>query len=87
RLTVSDHGPGISAADIDRVFKRFVRLNHRGNLEGSGLGLPLVRGVLQHHKGWAWVESSPGQGFTLHMALPLHYPTPRKTASTGTLSS
>ncbi|MGE4125935.1 MAG: sensor histidine kinase, partial [Pusillimonas sp.] len=87
RLTVSDHGPGICASDIDRVFKRFVRLNHSGNPEGSGLGLPLVRGVLQHHKGWAWVESSPGQGFTLHMALPLHYPTPRKTASTGTLSS
>ncbi|NLZ12534.1 MAG: hypothetical protein GX086_14565 [Alcaligenaceae bacterium] len=72
RLVVADQGPGIADDDIHRVFKRFVRLEAGGNLEGSGLGLPLVRGVLQHHKGWAWAESAPGEGFKLHMALPLY---------------
>ena len=72
RLMVADRGPGIADDDIHRVFKRFVRLEAGGNLEGSGLGLPLVRGVLQHHKGWAWAESAPGEGFKLHMALPLY---------------
>ena len=71
RIVVADQGQGVTQQDLDRVFKRFIRLDHAGNPEGSGLGLPLIRGVLQHHKGWAWAESSPGEGFRLHMALPL----------------
>lgn len=70
-ILIRDHGPGIRSEDTERVFRRFVRLNTTGSIEGSGLGLPLVRSVMQHHKGWAWVESAPGQGLTLHMTLPL----------------
>lgn len=86
RIVVSDQGPGVSGADIDRIFKRFVRLDGAGNLEGSGLGLPLVRGILQHHKGWAWVESAPGKGFHLHMTLPLQAsPNSTHNSSSGLL--
>ena len=71
RMTLEDQGPGIRLADLNRIFKRFVRINPANTVNGSGLGLALVRGVLQHHKGWAWAESGTGNGFKLHLSLPL----------------
>ena len=71
RMTLEDQGPGIRLADLNRIFKRFVRINPANTVNGSGLGLALVRGVLQHHKGWAWAESGTGSGFKLHLSLPL----------------
>lgn len=70
-IVVKDLGPGMPRGDTENVFKRFVRLHPAGNIEGSGLGLPLIRSILQHHKGWAWILSEPGQGVELHMSLPV----------------
>ena len=74
RVEIRDHGPGVPAADIERVFERFVRLESTQRLEGSGLGLPLIRSILQHHGGWAWIESGEGTGLALQLSLPLTSP-------------
>jgi signal transduction histidine kinase len=75
RLLVDDDGPGIADADCERVFERFTRLDeHRarnGDTGGAGLGLSLVRGIADRHRGTAWVETAPLGGARLVLELPL----------------
>jgi signal transduction histidine kinase len=62
-LTVSDDGPGIAAADRERVFDRFTRLDAARSRDegGSGLGLAIVRGVVTRHGGTVTLaEAGPG---------------------------
>ncbi|CAA9325648.1 MAG: diguanylate cyclase/phosphodiesterase (GGDEF & EAL domains) with PAS/PAC sensor(s) [uncultured Gemmatimonadaceae bacterium] len=68
RLTVRDDGPGIPAADLERVFARFQRLGKEDG--GSGLGLVVARSIVELHGGRIWAESPPGEGATFHLALP-----------------
>lgn len=72
RLTVSDSGIGIPTADLDRVFARFYRTstaNERA-IQGSGLGLSIVRAIVEGHGGRVEVESAPEQGATFTVRLP-----------------
>lgn len=67
-LIVADDGPGIPAADRDRVFERFTRLDDARNRDagGSGLGLAIVRDVVTAHGGRVHVEGNhPGARFTV----------------------
>lgn len=71
-IAVSDNGPGIRAKDLPRVFEKFFRA--RSELDetpGSGLGLPIVKIIAEHHYGQVWAESQPDQGSTFTIALPL----------------
>ncbi|HEV8369757.1 MAG TPA: ATP-binding protein [Pyrinomonadaceae bacterium] len=70
-IEVSDDGPGISEADIGRIFNPFFTTRH----DGTGLGLPAVRRIARLHGGRVDVRSSPGAGsvFTIH--LPISPPT------------
>lgn len=68
RLSVSDNGPGIAAADVEAVFRRFHRLAVHSS--GSGLGLAIARELIDRHGGRIWAESRPGQGAVFHIALP-----------------
>lgn len=72
-LTVRDTGVGIPPEDLDAVFGAFVQLKHRNEATpGSlGLGLNLARRVVAAHGGRIWAESTPGQGTTFHVVLPL----------------
>jgi len=60
--TVTDHGPGIEAADSARVFDRFYRSDAARGLPGSGLGLSIVRDVAEGHGGTVSVSTPPGGG-------------------------
>jgi two-component system sensor histidine kinase SenX3 len=73
RLSVSDHGIGIPARDLDRIFERFYRVDHgRSRVTGgTGLGLSIVRHVANNHQGWVDVESREGEGSTFTLVLPL----------------
>ncbi len=65
-LSVSDNGPGISAAELETIFERY----HRLTGPGSGLGLAIARGIVELHDGRIWAESGRGQGATIHIVLP-----------------
>jgi len=73
RLYVSDEGIGIPPADQERIFERFHRVDNRlaRQTPGAGLGLFLVRAVVEAHGGKVWVESRPGQGSVFWLELPV----------------
>ncbi|HVO72061.1 MAG TPA: HAMP domain-containing sensor histidine kinase, partial [Aggregatilineaceae bacterium] len=73
-VIVQDNGPGISPDDQRRLFHPFVRLKSAGRERGSGLGLSLVKTVVERHGGRISVDSSPGQGTLFAMHLPAHRP-------------
>ncbi|HET8540475.1 MAG TPA: CHASE domain-containing protein [Anaeromyxobacter sp.] len=68
-LTVRDHGIGISAADQRRIFQRFERAVSKRNYGGFGLGLWIVRQVVESLGGTVRVESTPGEGSTFEVEL------------------
>jgi len=74
RLTVSDHGPGLSAADAARVFERFYRVDSSRTRAsgGAGLGLSIVGAVARAHNGEVTLEETPGGGATVVISLPLY---------------
>lgn len=89
RVLVDDDGPGIALADRTRVFERFTRLDdHRarnGTDGGAGLGLSLVRGIVDRHGGTARVDTAPLGGARVVLDLPAtaaHPPVAASPAST-----
>jgi two-component system, OmpR family, sensor histidine kinase BaeS len=71
-VTVTDSGPGISAAARAHLFERFYRVPPTGSSppRGSGLGLAICREIATAHGGSVSVESEPGRGSTFTLALP-----------------
>jgi PAS domain S-box-containing protein len=69
-VTVRDHGVGISPEDQERIFERFERLISVRHFGGFGLGLWIVRQIVEAHGGRVRVQSVPGEGSTFTVALP-----------------
>ncbi len=75
RLWVSDSGPGVSAADRDRIFDRFARGSGTRRSTGAGLGLAIVRAIAEAHGGSAELAPSrAGHGATFVVTLPTRAP-------------
>jgi signal transduction histidine kinase len=76
RWHVTDHGPGIEAADRARLFERFFvgRNDRSGSSSGIGLGLPTTLAIAQAHGGRVEVHSRPGRGSTFVLAVPTEAP-------------
>lgn len=72
-LSVADHGIGIPARDLERIFERFYRVDHGRSRDtgGTGLGLSIVRHVANNHQGRVDVESREGEGSTFTLVLPV----------------
>ena len=72
-ISVDDHGIGIPARDLDRIFERFYRVDQGRSRDtgGTGLGLSIVRHVAANHQGRVEVESTRGRGFHIYPVLPL----------------
>jgi signal transduction histidine kinase len=66
---VRDNGLGIPAAYMSKVFRAFQRL-HGEVAKGEGIGLALVRRMVERHGGRVWVESAEGAGSTFFVVLP-----------------
>jgi signal transduction histidine kinase len=72
RIAIEDHGLGIGQAEKDRLFEPFFRGEEARSrqIRGSGLGLSLVKRIVDAHSGRISVRSAPGQGSTFTIALP-----------------
>jgi len=72
RLWVADSGPGVPAADSERIFERFARAGGaRRRSEGAGLGLSIVRAIAEAHGGRVELDTRPGTGATFTLFIPL----------------
>jgi PAS domain S-box-containing protein len=69
RFRLRDNGPGLSPEQQARLFTPFTRL-HQARATGQGLGLSIVRRIMEKLGGEAWVESEPGKGSTFGFTLP-----------------
>ncbi|MBC7930302.1 MAG: HAMP domain-containing histidine kinase [Rubrivivax sp.] len=72
RLSVTDHGVGIAPAEQKKIFDKFYRVSTGlvHDVKGSGLGLSLVKHIVEAHHGTVTVESEPGRGSTFVISLP-----------------
>jgi signal transduction histidine kinase len=68
-VSVADSGPGIAAEDQDRIFERFTQ--GAGESGAAGLGLAIVRDIVQAHGGRIRLRSAPGAGTRFTLDLPV----------------
>jgi signal transduction histidine kinase len=71
-IIMTDNGRGIAPSEIPHIFERFYRTDESRNSKqgGSGIGLAIVRKIIEDHKGKIWAESVEGEGTTMHICLP-----------------
>ncbi|MDQ2912743.1 MAG: ATP-binding protein [Chloroflexota bacterium] len=67
-LTIRDHGMGIAAEQLEDIFERYSRVQTTPtrSIQGTGLGLPIVRQIVQLSGGKVWATSESGEGSVLH---------------------
>ncbi len=68
---INDNGIGFEQADAERIFNVFTRLHGLAEYRGTGIGLSIVRKVIENHNGYIWAESQPGQGSSFKILLPV----------------
>jgi len=79
KFSVTDNGPGIKQQHFDKIFQLFQTLAPRDRVESSGVGLALVKKIVEMYGGHIWVESSVGHGSTFFFTLPRTSATPIPT--------
>ncbi len=70
KFSVTDNGPGIESRHFDRIFQLFQTLAPRDRIESTGVGLTLVKKIVEMYGGRIWLESAIGQGTTIFFTLP-----------------
>jgi PAS domain S-box-containing protein len=73
-ITVADNGIGFDEKYLDRIFKVFQRLHGRNEYEGTGIGLAVCAKIVERHGGQLTAQSTPNQGATFIISLPLQQP-------------
>jgi signal transduction histidine kinase len=74
QILVVDNGIGFDEKYLDRIFTVFQRLHAKGEYEGTGIGLAICRKIVDRHNGTITARSSPGQGATFVVTLPVMQP-------------
>lgn len=70
-IRVIDHGYGIPARDLERVFDKFYRVGKTRHIQGTGLGLSICRGIVELHGGRIWIESKENIGTSVIINIPV----------------
>jgi two-component system sensor histidine kinase KdpD len=70
RISVEDAGPGLSPADMTRLFQPFFRGQAAGSIPGTGMGLAIARGLLAAERGRVWAENRSGGGARFWIVVP-----------------
>jgi len=71
KICVSDNGPGIAKKDYHKIFQMFSVLQPRDHLEASGVGLAIVKKIIDMYGGNVWVESGTGKGCRFYFTIPI----------------
>ncbi len=75
-ITVADNGIGFEAKYAERIFAPFQRLHSREAYDGTGIGLAIVRRIVERHHGQIEVTAAPGEGASFRVTLPMRQPKP-----------
>jgi len=74
-FSVADCGPGIDPMEVGRIFEKFYRGNeHRCRIQGTGMGLPIAKAIVEAHGGTISVTSRVGEGSVFSFSLPIDRP-------------
>lgn len=71
QISFADNGIGFDEQYSEKIFEMFQRLHGRSEYSGSGIGLTIVRKIVQNYNGFITAESTPGEGSTFHVYFPL----------------
>ncbi len=83
RVEIEDNGKGIAQKDLSRIFERFYRTDaSRNSMKGgSGIGLSIVKKIIEDHGGYIWATSKEGEGTCMHFVLRKYTEAPRDDAN------
>jgi two-component system sensor histidine kinase KdpD len=71
-FSVADRGPGIEQSEVKRIFEKFYRgKEHRCRVQGTGMGLPIAKAIIEAHGGAVGVTSKVGEGSVFYFSLPI----------------
>jgi len=82
KFSVSDNGPGIEEKNTERIFQMFQTLVPRDKYESTGIGLSVVKKIIEVYGGRIWIESQPGNGTTFYFTLPVECREPAGVSKT-----
>lgn len=70
KFSIADNGPGIESRHFERIFQLFQTLAPRDRIESTGVGLAVVKKIVEMYSGQIWIESKAGEGSTFFFTLP-----------------